>query len=304
LNASGGLQAARFDRVRVGNWLNAPITLRGRGSGQPVGVDIAGGTLDLRRAQFGRSGGESGPMNLRLDRLQITEGISLTNFRGEFGGGRGLSGQFNGLVNGDAAIQGTVVPENGRTAVRITSEDAGGIARAAGLLREATGGTLDLTLRPVQSEGTFDGTLAIKRLRVRNASAMAALLDAISVVGLLQQLDGQGLSFEEVDAAFRLTPERLILTEASAIGPGLGISIDGIYTLASKSLDLQGVVSPFYLINSIGSVLTRRGEGLIGFAFNVRGTSDAPSVSVNPLSVLTPGMFREIFRRAPPEVSQ
>jgi len=64
------------------------------------------------------------------------------------------------------------------------------------------------------------------------------------------------------------------------------------------------VISPLYLINGIGSILTRRGEGLIGFNFNVRGATDAPQVSVNPLSALTPGMFREIFRRAPPEVGQ
>jgi len=133
---------------------------------------------------------------------------------------------------------------------------------------------------------------------------MAALLDAISVVGLLQQLDGQGLAFDEIDGRFRLSPQQVVITQASAVGPGLGISIDGIYTLANKQLDLQGVVSPFYLVNSIGSILTRRGEGLIGFNFNIGGTSDAPAVTVNPLSALTPGMFREIFRRPPPELGQ
>ena len=81
-------------------------------------------------------------------------------------------------------------------------------------------------------------------------------------------------------------------------------SVDGIYTLASKQIDLQGVVSPFFLVNSIGSFLTRKGEGLIGFNFNIGGTSDAPQVSVNPLSALTPGMFREIFRRPAPDISE
>jgi hypothetical protein len=133
---------------------------------------------------------------------------------------------------------------------------------------------------------------------------MAALLDAISVVGLLQQLDGQGLAFDAVDATFRLTPDQVIVTQSSATGPGLGVSLDGIYALATKSVDFQGVISPFYILNQIGSVLTRPGEGLIGFNFNIRGTAANPSVSVNPLSALTPGMFREIFRRAPPEVSQ
>ena len=117
-------------------------------------------------------------------------------------------------------------------------------------------------------------------------------------------MDGQGLAFDKVDARFRLTPSQIIVSEASAVGPGLGISVDGIYTLANKELDLQGVVSPFYLVNSIGSFLTRKGEGLIGFNYNITGSSDAPQVSVNPLSVFTPGMFREIFRRPAPDISQ
>ena len=66
----------------------------------------------------------------------------------------------------------------------------------------------------------------------------------------------------------------------------------------------QGVISPLYLLNGIGSFLTRKGEGLIGFNFNLTGSAASPSVSVNPLSAFTPGMFREIFRRPVPEVTE
>ncbi|WP_342075957.1 AsmA-like C-terminal region-containing protein [Yoonia sp. SS1-5] len=304
LDGNKRLEAAQFSRVRVGDWLDAPITLRGRGAGAPVGVEISGGALDLRRARFGAGGRGGGPVRIALDRLQITEGIALTGFAGNFTTAGGFTGQFDAAINGQAAIQGTVAPRNGRSAVRLRSNDAGGVARAAGFMRNGVGGTLDLTLLPSGGEGTFDGALIVQGLRVRDAPAMAALLDAISVVGLLQQLDGQGLAFDEVDARFRLTPAQVIITQASAVGPGLGISIDGLYTLASKQLDLQGVVSPFYLVNSIGSFLTRRGEGLIGFNFNITGTANAPQVSVNPLSAFTPGMFREIFRRPPPQVTR
>jgi hypothetical protein len=51
-------------------------------------------------------------------------------------------------------------------------------------------------------------------------------------------------------------------------------------------------------------VLTRRGEGLFGFNYRLRGTADDPQVSVNPLSILTPGMFRDIFRRPPPVLEE
>jgi hypothetical protein len=96
----------------------------------------------------------------------------------------------------------------------------------------------------------------------------------------------------------------VIVTQSSAVGPGLGISLDGIYSQGMGTMDFQGVVSPLFLINGIGAIFTRPAEGLIGLNFNLRGPVDNPSVSVNPLSALTPGMFRDIFRRPPPTVGQ
>ncbi len=304
LAPGGGLERARFSRVRLGGWLDAPVTLQGRGRGAAVGIVIDGGNLDLRRANFGPSGGQGGPMQIALDRLQISDGIALNGFAGEFSAEGGFSGRFSANVNGGAAVQGTVVPQDGRTAVRIVSDNAGGVFAAAGFLQNATGGALDLRLLPTGGEGIYDGSMTVANLTVRDAPALASLLNAISVIGLIQQMAGQGLQFTDVEARFRLTPDRIVLTQASAVGPGLGISLDGIYTLASKAMDFQGVVSPFYFLNGIGSVLTRRGEGLIGFNFTLSGSSEDVRVGVNPLSVLTPGMFREIFRRPVPRVAQ
>ncbi|SMX31624.1 YhdP family protein [Octadecabacter ascidiaceicola] len=305
LASGGGLERAAFERVRLGGWLDAPVVLLGRGAGRPVQVQIAGGSLDLRSANFGTGGGgEGAPMEITLDRLVVTDSIQLDNFRGTFTSPAGLQGEFQGDVNGTAPIRGTMVPIDGRSAVRIVTDDAGALLRATRLLRNANGGDLQLTLIPAGAEGSYDGTLVGNNLRVMDAPALASLLDAISVVGLLTQLDGQGLLFTDVDAKFRLTPNQVIVTQSSATGPGLGISLDGIYSTAGQTMDFQGVVSPFYLLNGIGSILTRPGEGLIGFNFNLRGPVDNPQVLVNPLSALTPGMFREIFRRAPPTVDQ
>ena len=44
-------------------------------------------------------------------------------------------------------------------------------------------------------------------------------------------------------------------------------------------------------------------EGLFGFNYTMTGTPDDVSVRVNPLSILTPGMFREIFRAPPPKAT-
>ena len=304
LRAEGGLEAASFERVRLGGWRDAPVRLVGRGKGTPPGVQVTGGTLDLRQANFGGTGGgASGPISLALERLQINDTIALTGFQGDFTVNRGLRGEFRGRVNGQAAVTGQVVPQGGRSAFRIRSADAGAVFAAAGLLKQARGGEMTLTLQPVGTAGAFNGSLSITNTRIKDAPAIAALFNALSVVGLLEQMKGQGLHFAEVEAAFRLTPQQVTLTQASAVGPSIGLSMDGTYDVNRSVLDMRGVFSPIYLINGVGSVLTRKGEGLIGFNFRLTGPAQEPRVQVNPLSALTPSIFREMFRRPPPDVA-
>tara|TARA_R110002049_G_scaffold10127_2_gene50265 strand:- start:59000 stop:62434 length:3435 start_codon:yes stop_codon:yes gene_type:complete len=305
LHLGGALDRLRIDRLRLGNWLDIPVDLIGRGAGKPVQVVLRGGTLDLRRAEFGASKGNTPPgppMQVALDRLQITDTVALTGMRGQFDTSKGLDGTFEARLNGGTPVQGRVQPQSGRSAVRLISKDAGGVLNSAGLLKQVVGGDLSLTLLPVGSGGAFDGRLTVGDVRIKDAPGIAALLNAVSVVGLVNELNGDGIYFDDVEAEFRLTPNRLTLTKASAVGASMGLSMDGLYALDSGLIDMQGVISPVYLLNGIGAVLTRKGEGLIGFNYRLTGPAKSPSVSVNPLSALTPGMFRDIFRAPPPDL--
>ena len=308
LTDAGQFASARLDRVRAGGWLDAPVTLTGRGAGRAPAITINGGRVDLRRSTLpsgGASGGQAGsPLTLALDRLDITDTIALTGFRGEFTNASGLDGTFSGSVNDKAQIVGRVVPENGRSAFRIQAQDAGRAIAAAGILPQARDGTLDMTLRPTGADGSYNGVLKVLDLRVRDVPALAALINAVSVVGLLDQMNGSGLHFSEVDADFLLTPQQVVLRSGSAVGASLGVSLDGYYDLTRKQMDFQGVFSPIYMFNGIGSLLTRKGEGLIGFTYQLQGPPDNPRVQLNPLSALAPGMLREIFRRPTPELTQ
>ncbi|WP_411975270.1 DUF3971 domain-containing protein [Sulfitobacter faviae] len=305
LKSGGALDRVRIDRLRRGDWLDIPLQLIGQGKGNPVQVVLGGGTLDMRRAEFGAAEGQAGPpMRVALDRLQITDTIYLTDLAGTFDTAKGMDGAFTARLNGGTPVQGRVLPQAGRSAVRVVSDDAGGVLRSAGLVKQVVGGNLSLTLLPVGSGGAFDGQLTVSDVAIRDAPGIAALVNAISVVGLINELNGDGIYFDDVEANFRLTPNRLTLTEASAVGASLGLSMDGVYALDSGLIDMQGVISPVYMFNGIGSLFTRKGEGLIGFNYRLTGAAKDPSVSVNPLSALTPGMFRELFRRPPPQPPQ
>lgn len=298
----GGLEEATFTRVVAGDWLDAAVTLTGRGRGA-LDVAVTGGSLDMRRMpETGGDAGGGGPIAVRLDRLRISDGISLTDFRGEFGSRGGFNGRFVAAVNDLALIEGIVAPAETGTAFRITSENAGAVMAAAGIFDKGRGGNLDMTLFPRGPKGEYNGTATFTRLRVQGAPALAELLSAVSVVGLLEQMNGEGLAFNNGEVKFILTPKAVEITQGSAVGASLGISFAGLYLNGTGAIDLQGVISPIYLVNGVGQILTRKGEGLFGFNYRVTGTAENPNVAVNPLSVLTPGMFRELFRQRPPNL--
>ena len=301
LDAGGLLERASFDRVRVGGWLNAPVTLVGRGRGAAPGIEVRGGEIDLRRADLNGDGtGQGGPISLSLDRLVLSDGIALGDFQARLNTSGGIDGSFSGRVNGGAEIRGQIVPQGGRSAFRIVTEDAGGVLGSAGLLKQARGGEMELIMRPAGMAGTYEGQLTGGDIWLTEAPALAELLSALSVVGLLEQMSGSGIHFSDVDARFRLGPDRLTLYSGSAVGASMGISMDGYYFPGNGRMDMQGVVSPLYIVNAIGGMFTRQGEGLVGVNYTLTGAAENPSVAVNPLSLLTPGMFREIFRRQPP----
>jgi hypothetical protein len=307
LREGGGLDRLSAAQFRLGEWLDVTGDLVGRGADRAPTVEITGGSLDLRRAPAGGGAGAGGggPITVRLDRLQVTDGIALRGLVAELTTTGGLSGQFRGDVNGAAPVAGTLVTTANGAAVRLRSDDGGAVLRAAGLYENAYGGAMDLVLQPTGQAGSYNGQLSIASPRLRNAPAMAELLNVISVVGLLEQLGGSGINLGEVEARFRLTPRAIVIEQGTAVGPSMGISMDGVYDIANRQFDMQGVVSPFYIVNGvIGALFAPRREGLFGVSYRLTGTPDNTRVNVNPLSLLTPGIFRDIFRRPPPELSQ
>lgn len=305
LREDGRLDVAQFGRVTSGDWLDASVEITGQGSGNPVGVAITGGRLDLRRLPSGAgAGGEGVPIDVTLDTLQVTQGISLTDLRGRFDTARGLDGVFTASVNGKAPVRGAVAPTSSGTAARLQSDDAGAVLAASGIFSTARGGSLDVTLRPRGKPGEYDGDGQISNIQVRDAPVLAELLNAISVIGLLEQLNASGLVFTSANAQFRTSPEGIVIRRGAAVGASLGVSMEGSYSMRSETLNMKGVISPLYLINGIGSVLTKPGEGVFGFNYDLTGSVDDPQVSVNPLSILTPGMLREMFRTDAPTRAQ
>lgn len=302
IDAENQLEALTFSKFAISDRLNVSGVLDAGGN-----IKLSGGTVDL--PAFLESGAETSDgsgskiaLDVTLDKVKISKNNALHQFNGEFINGATLSGEFRANLNKRAPFSAQVSPKSGNVEIKAGSNDAGQFLMALDVLERAQGGRLILTLDQRDTVGEMDGVLRITDIKLQKMPLLAELLNAISIVGLLDQLTGPGVIMNEIDAVFRMTNDQIILQSASAIGPSMGITLDGYYNLESKTFDMQGFFSPLYLVNGIGSILSRKGEGFIGFGFNLRGTTDKPRFSINPLSTITPTILRDLFRRPPPKL--
>ncbi len=294
--SNGAYAGVNLTKLRVGDWFNTGLRIAKNGA-----LKITSGTVKLSEFLDRRQSGSGSGVEIALDRLIIDPDNSVTDFRATLNQ-NGL-GPFSGAIDG-APIAGRLYATPLGPGVEVVSTDAAGVLMATDVVKRATGGSLKMQLTPTSRKGELDGTIKIRDIRVQNSSVLLEILNAISIVGLLDQLGGSGMSLDEVDVTFRNTPEQVVIESATAFGPSVGISVDGYFFKKLGQLDLQGVISPIYALNAVGALFSGKGQGLIGFNFTIRGETDKPRVVVNPLSAFTPSLFREIFRRPAPNLEK
>ena len=135
----------------------------------------------------------------------------------------------------------------------------------------------------------------------------ARILAASSLTGLQQSLATQGLTFDVVEAVFRLDDQSLVVEEGRAVGGALGLTLNGNLDRINEQVDLAGTLVPIFGVNQaigsiplIGDVLTGGDDqGVFALTYAVGGSLDSPNVSINPLSALAPGFLRRLFFEAP-----
>jgi hypothetical protein len=97
------------------------------------------------------------------------------------------------------------------------------------------------------------------------------------------------------------------IADGRASGDSIGGTFTGSYDRDSKKVDISGTLVPLFGLNSVlgslpvvGNLLvSKKGEGILGLTYEMKGNISEPSITVNPLSILTPGILRRIFEFGP-----
>lgn len=193
-----------------------------------------------------------------------------------------------------------------RTVV-LQSDDAGQIVRGFTGFGSIKGGTAEARIAfPADAAATgidYSGNFTLKNITLMNQPFIARLFAIGSLDGPLRLLQGSGISIGKIDAPFVARGKQVTVTGGRASGSAVGFTFEGNVDRRRDVVDLHGTLVPVYGLNSIisdvpliGPLLTSKpGEGIIGMTYAVRGRIDEPDISVNPLSLVTPGILRRIF---------
>ena len=316
---SGALRAAdfapmRLDLQRLAFGRNAVVGALSVREDGVFDVTLSGGTADLEPMleDMTASTGPTLPafhIEGVLDTVWLTDNDAVSGVRidGSYAGDRWESLAVTGML-GEATPTTLNIwrfsPEERR--FEYTAGSAGDAIRAVGLFDHAEGGTLDIRARldDTSEERRATGAMRATDFTLTQAPILAQLLSIASLGGLANALTGDGLEFESALIPFEKLGDTVTISDGRAYGPGLGITIFGTVHLETDELALQGTIVPIYSINAalgeiplIGDILTgfEEGGGLFGFTYEVTGPREDPEVSVDPLSLLTPGILRRLF---------
>ena len=208
----------------------------------------------------------------------------------------------------------------GQRRIRADSTDAGQVFKLTGFYPNIQGGRVRLEVN-VEGAGAAEktGTLWVEDFRVLGDAVIAEVVSSVdegrpsissgTVAGRGgRRVVREVLDFDTMRVPFSVGHGQFVMEDAYVRGPLLGATIRGKVdyksermTLGGTYIPLQGLNNAFGQIPVLGQILSGpRGEGIFGITFAIQGAMANPQVIVNPLSLVTPGIFREVFQMTNP----
>ncbi len=324
-SATKGLVSADFDSFALSQGDRAAVSLRPIEGG--FDVHITGQQLDLKPILgrfFSLDQGSGGVAVTQFDqnialKVQLARAIghyATTAFnlnldmllRGTDLRRATLSAQFD---EGNAISITTNPAPNGRT-LTMAFNDAGTVLRLLGVYSQLAGGSGSLVMTTDRTLDAEAGQLILRNFAIVDEANVVQILgnhsDSRSVISANNRLD-----FEAGQVDFTRRKDRVEVSNAVLAGRTVGGTMRGYIYTDRRQYDLTGTYVPLFGLNNafqqiplIGPLLGgREGEGLVGVTFAVQGPLDNPVFRINPLSILVPGAFRELFeyraKELPPE---
>ena len=316
---NGSLSTARFNKVALNRGDDVAVSVKR--AGKSYAVDVSGASLDARSLikQF-TSDVDTATKGAGSDAISVSADVaSLTGFHDEVLSNLKLEysaagSRVNGLNVTAAASSGAAIAINNTTSeggrvLRVKSADAGAILRFLNVYEHMEGGAITLSLSGA-ADGPMKGQVDASNFFVVNEPKLASIVsttpagDTRSLNEAVKgNIDTSRVQFERGFAEIDKGSGYLKLANGLLRGPRIGTTFQGTLYDPNNNMDMTGTFMPVYGLNRIfgelplfGPLLGNgRDRGLIGVTYRLRGNANKPTLNINPLSVVAPGIFRSIF---------
>ncbi|MFK0163059.1 DUF3971 domain-containing protein [Rhizobium sp. NPDC090279] len=322
LISKGSLTSANFDSVKLSALDDFALSLK-RGKSGGYDVAVSGNSADIRpilaRLKSSTSGGQqssdgdasaSATVRANIDKVIGFNDETMGNVKGVYSitGGKTTAADFSGVTRSGEALV-TQMSKGSNGVIRITSGDAGAVARFTDLYKHLKGGLLNLSLRSI-GQDDWDGSLDIRNFAIIDDKKLSTIVSTPSGKNgkslnsaVKQNIDTRSQNFERGFARLVMRDGVLSVENGVVRGAQVGATFQGTLKDANGKMDMTGTFMPAYGLNRlfaevpiVGFILGNGSDrGLIGITFRLTGTLEKSNLQINPLSIIAPGVFRQIF---------
>lgn len=210
---------------------------------------------------------------------------------------------FTGMF-GAQQISCNLTGGGGMPKLNLVTDDGGSLLSFLDLYKRMDGGRLTVGMRIAPD--SLAGVLVIDNFVIRDEPSLRRL-----VIEGAPPVDRQGhkkinanaIDFSKLQVRFQRNGSRLDLTDGTMHGEAIGLTVEGSLDYTHDQVDMSGTFVPVYAFNNLFAQIPVFGyilaggsnEGLFGVNYRISGLASAPTLNINPLSAIAPGIFRQIF---------
>jgi hypothetical protein len=323
LTKQNGFDGASLSQVRLSPGDNLKVDVRR--DGNLTKLVIRGAVADARpfirdlqqsnsgpQARGDRNAARGGDLEADLDVPILTgfnnEAITNATLKLSKRNGEVRSLAFQGRIGKADVTARQARQGEGAGPLTVQSENGGSLLRFVDLYRKAHGGDLILTMGPGDTRQS--GDLLFRNFMVRDEPALRRVVGDQSASALAgdragstpaQPIDVNDVAFTKLKAEFTRSASRLDVSEMVIWGQQLGFSLQGNVDYGRDRVDIGGTFVPGYAFNNafaqvpvVGALLGGGSQygGLFAVNFRISGAASAPTMTINPLSAIAPGILR------------
>jgi len=253
-----------------------------------------------------------------IDTVIGFSGVSLRNYKATLSkrGDKLAAFSGRGVLDGGKPLTVEMREEKGQPRkLRADSTDAGQVFKLTGFYPNVDGGRVRLEV-DLDGRGPAEktGVLWVEDFRILGDPIVSEVFggagDAEPGIGAprTRRVTRQAFDFDQMRVQFSVGHGQFVVEDSYVRGAVIGASLRGTVDYGAQRVNLGGTYVPLHGLNAalkdfplFGPLFTgARGEGVFGITFAITGPVADPEVLVNPLSLITPGIFREIFEMTTP----